>query len=223
MMTVTHGSPKELLPIGSTTVIDWVANEASELGGEVILVWREDKGHLGRPWKTRFQIAKEGLAPAICSAFERGEPSGRAVVLLPDTIFYPFSPTKDLLSKLEAADFVLAVETISDDQVNRYGIVELDENQNITRVIEKPKATDTDSRLAVSARYAFSEKFVNLMRKAVEQHPLGPKELGITEILNAALDANLAGKIVPLSEGTHRLDCGSPQGYAEALAMVNNR
>lgn len=220
MLSVTNGEPKELLPIGETTVMDWVSAEAETVTKELILIWRDEKGKLDRPFLTRVQIDKPGLAPAIASAFENGEDSRPSLVLLPDTIFHPESPVAKMAEKLSEYDIVVATETVRDDQVGSYGIVELGPTGALEKILEKPKRSETESRVAVSARYAFSSRFIDFLRLKVDQYLETLKEMGISELINLAIAEGMSATTVALSAGTLRLDCGSPEGYAHACEVV---
>jgi len=221
MLSVTQGQPKELLPIGKTTVIDWVTAEAQDVTPLVVLIWREEKGNLNRPFLTRAQIDKPGLAPAIASAFTVGEVSKPSIVLLPDTIFYPHSPITQMVEQISQFDIVIATETVLDDQVGTYGIVELDSQGNLDKILEKPGPADTASRQAVSARYAFSKAFIDFLRSSVQDYIEVQKELGISELINKAIRQGMRATTVPLQPETYRLDCGSPEGYAHAHKVVS--
>ena len=123
----------------------------------------------------------------------------------------------ELLEK--GIDGAVAVETTDDAGTRRYGIVEVDEwRGGVQRIWEKPGPEATASRWAVAGRYAFSRRLMAFLGEAVASYP-GPGELGITPILNAALEVGFDLKAVALEPDTRRVDVGTPEEYEQALAL----
>lgn len=222
MMSITGGAPKELLKLGRRTVLQRVVDEAREAGTTgVIVVNAPDKpgieeavAEMGADVSTRVQPEMRGLAHAIlCAGVETD-----ALVLLGDCVYDETSPSSRMANLiLMGIDGAIAVETVPDDEVHRYGIVDINELGTIRRIVEKPQPSEVASRYAVAARYAFSNRFMAFLSNYVpDRLPHVSGEIGITEVINAAIAAGLEFKAVALQPGQARVDCGTPEEYAEA-------
>lgn len=228
MAAVTGGRAKELLPLGSRTVLDRIVEEAAASGArQVVIVSSPGKPEIAERF-SRFpgitvavQEEPLGLGHAIAVGL-RGAPSPptRAMVLLGDTVYAGGSP----LGRLSSIGFdgAIAIEPVDADQVSQYGIVALSpQGDRVTDVIEKPSLDAAPSRYAVAGRYVFGERLLDRISLAATRHEReGVGELGITGILRAAL---ATGKTilrpVILQGHERRVDCGSPEEYAAAAEL----
>lgn len=216
MDSVTNGGPKELLEIGGRSLLERALDEAAS-ADERLIVWSKRKGGL---WlegaETVLQPKPRGLGDAVRVAL-KGR-SEVAVVLLPDVVYVPASPLPRLLKAVqEGAAFALAVERVPDELVSRYGIAEFDEATGaISRLVEKPDPSETPSRWAVSSRYAF-DRFTTA---AIGVAPPADEEdeLQLIDLLRPHLRRGAVA--LPLAANERRYDCGSPEGYARAVAEI---
>lgn len=225
MAPVTEGAPKELIPLGGRTVLDFVLDEALEVAGHVCVVSAPGKPAVDAHVQHRASVVHQAVARGIAHAVRLGiqglPPCDAYIVLLPDTLFSGGSDGQGLvaglLALLEQADVAIAAERVPEDRVHRYGMMET-QGDRIVRIKEKPMPNETSSRLAVGARYAFRASFADYLERACREHDaLGEsaKELSLTPVIGAYLLEGGVGWAMPL-DGWHRLDCGDPQGYAEA-------
>jgi UTP-glucose-1-phosphate uridylyltransferase len=225
MSEVSAGS-KELLPVGSKAAIQWALDEALGSGVDTVTVIVSP----AKPDLVKYvgslegiraanQESARGLAPAILLA------GGLlpALVILPDTIFFPSSPISRLVGALNRGyDMAIAVEAVAVEAVSRYGIVEFNpESMRIGRILEKPKPEETMSRWAIAARFALSVRTMLFVRDRVRVLMDQPGEIDLPPILNEAVLAGHTGIAVPLEEDEERLDCGNPEGYRRACEVVN--
>jgi UTP-glucose-1-phosphate uridylyltransferase len=167
------------------------------------------------------QAEATGLAPAVVLA------AGLlpALVLLPDTLFLPASPTPRLTLALNRGyDIAIAVERVPEEAVSRYGIVEWSpEHSRISRILEKPGPGDTQSRWAIAARFGISVRTLFFIRERVAQLSVSGSEIDLPPILDEAIQAGHTALAVPLETGESRLDCGNPQSYARACEVASAR
>src|SRR5262249_41246952 len=133
------------------------------------------------------QPAATGLAPAVLL----GARLGPAIVLLPDTIFYPNAPTGRLAQALSRGfDIAIAVERVVDEDVSPYGIVEWSgENGRIPRIREKPRPDETSSRWAIAARFGLSARTLYFVKQRVEELSSAGREIDLPPLLDAAIEA----------------------------------
>ena len=222
MRSVTGGIPKELLPLGGAPTIARVVGEARRAGiDRIVVVGAPDKPLLDEflrdyPVEIVHQSAMRGMADAIACA----EVDDDAVVLLGDGAYLGGSPVARMAELLEKGiDGAVAVETTDEDGTRRYGIVEVDEwRGGILKIQEKPGPERTGSRWAVAGRYALSRRLMAFLGDTVRHSP-GPGEIGITPILNTAIELGFDLKAVALESGTRRVDVGTPEEYEAALLL----
>lgn len=226
MAKVTGGRPKELLPLSGSPILEWVLREVGETNAaEIIVVGSERKPEIDAFVRERslsrvtmaHQKEMRGLAHALYCA---GTFDDDVLVLLGDTVFSPRSPIQRLARSLAHGSSAVAVETVDEESVSRFGIVEplLDGGSRIGRILEKPLPSETSSRLAVAGRYALTRDVLRLVRDRFEradaQSSVG--ETTLTDVLVEALRLGLPIQYIPLETDEVRLDCGSASGYSRA-------
>jgi len=118
---------------------------------------------------------------------------------------------------VEANDWGLLVQTVPDEAVSRYGIIAVDPLSTgqfrLKGAVEKPKLSDTPSRLAILGRYLFSpEIFESLMQ--VKSGASG--EVQLTDAID--LLARKRNGYAVVSEG-QVFDTGMPEGWRSALSF----
>lgn len=212
-LPATKSQPKEMLPVLDKPIIQYVVEEAVAAGADDILIitgrgkraledhfdLNPDLGSLGhlpemkaldrltQRAKIHFVRQREpkGLADAIGLARHHTgtEPFG---VLLGDTINICTPPLLRQLwdhhERLQGP--VLAVETVPDDKVKDYGIVEGDEVRpgvfRCRRLIEKPGPGVTASRLGITGAYVLTKEIYGAINAT---QPGFSGELQITDAL----------------------------------------
>ena len=221
MKEATGGGSKELLLVGDLPVIARALAEAREAGATEIFVISAEEKHdlndylLSQGVKVLIQTSPIGLGPAVAQALDDED----CLVLLPDSFFFPQSPSPRLLAALKSkAELAIAFRTVSDDLVSRYGIAQMDEEGKLTGLIEKPKLEHAPSRWAVNGRYAFSAETSLWLKNWILEHEPKPgePELPLTPAIQAALFAGFKGAVVKVKEDEVRFDCGSLEGYRHA-------
>lgn len=218
MTSVTRGMSKEALPLGGRTVLDHVLDEAFAAGAErAVVVGSRDKSDVeaivaarSDAVDLRFQDEPKGLAHAIVAAREFEDD---ALVLLPDTLFAPRDASRALAVVTPPPDAAILVQTVSEDMVSRYGIVETEDGQ-IRKILEKPNPTQTASRLAIAARFWLTDRVLRLLDEYVTT-PIPQAEYDLTSGLNRALLHTMT--LVSVTTSAERFDCGSPEGYRLAM------
>jgi len=133
-------------------------------------------------------------------------------VLLPDDLMVNDIPvTRQLIDIFEKNNAsVIGVQEVPLEHVERYGIVEIDDNKRITGIIEKPRANEAKSNLAVSGRYIFTAEIFDSLAQ-VAPGALG--EIQLTDAIQILLKSQDA--YAKKFEGK-RYDCGDKLGYLQA-------
>jgi UTP--glucose-1-phosphate uridylyltransferase len=212
MMSVTNGGAKELLPLGETTVIEHILEVAFSVCDHAVVVWDIKKGDLpdGIVWVP--QMPQRGLAPAIASGITSDDTN---LIFLPDAVFLPFDPVTKLAA-LGEGDIAIALSKVSDEDMSRYGICEVDEHGWVTRMLEKPAIGDTDSRWAIMGRYRLSGASAELLVQSVTTSSFDGKEIDLSQFFSLAMSSGLRIAGCFLDEEYVRFDCGDPNGYLDA-------
>ena len=233
MTSVTGGLPKELLPLGSKSVLARVIDEAREAGLDgVTVVNSHQKSEVDDaieewsrtafadiPLRVQYQEEARGLGHAVAAALVDDD----ALVMVGDVVYQGGSPSERMSNLIHRGiDGCIAVEAIPVEELHLYGIVEINElNGSIARILEKPTPDQTESRWAVAGRWAFSKGFMAMLADYCED-PVrlsNPKELNLTEVMNLAIEQGMDFKAVALQPGQDRVDCGSVAEYSAARRL----
>ncbi|HZY91206.1 MAG TPA: UTP--glucose-1-phosphate uridylyltransferase [Thermoplasmata archaeon] len=212
-LPATKSQPKEMLPVIDRPIIQYVVEEAIAAGSDDILIVtgrgkraiedhfdhspeldglgdRPEMRHiaeLGRLAQLHYlrQRFPRGLGDAIGLARHHtgGEPFG---VLLGDTIHVCDPPLlRQLWAQYERVRApILAIETVPDERVSHYGIVEGHEVGpglfRCDRLLEKPSPEETSSRLGITGAYVLTPDIF----AAIDETPPGYHgEIQVTDAL----------------------------------------
>lgn len=141
------------------------------------------------------------------------------VVLMGDDFIYNSDGTSEVARLLEVADdtgsAMLGVN-VARESVNRYGVIDMNGNNEFRRIVEKPSVEGAPSTLINVSKYVLS---LDLLQKIVhysEQEIDG--EYLITEPINDYVEAGGILTVVP-AQGQY-LDGGSVEGWLQANEVV---
>ena len=160
-----------------------------------------------------------GLGHAILSGepLIGGEPF--AVILADDLCdFNQNSVTSQMIeiyNKYQCS--VVAIEEVSMSDTRKYGIIAgnlLDNSNSIYEVkdmVEKPEEKDAPSNMAIVGRYILTPDIFNILKT------IKPDKSGEIQITDALKIQAKQGKVVAYKFKGRRFDCGSINGYLEAI------
>ena len=165
-----------------------------------------------------YQDKPRGLGHAVLCA-ERLIESKYFLLLLPDDIIKGKNCSKEL-SKINKKknSSVVAIRKVKKKEVNRYGIVGIENNNNfkINYMVEKPSIKTSPSQYAIIGRYLLNKSIFKFLKKQ-KSGRLG--EIQITDAMNLMLkDENFYGCRF---KGKY-LDCGTIEGYIKSFKEFNN-
>jgi len=137
-------------------------------------------------------------------------------VLLPDDLMLNDIPvTRQLIDIYEKNNAsVIGVQEVPLEHVERYGIVEIGDNERITGIIEKPRANEAKSNLAVSGRYIFTAEIFDSLAQVI---PGALGEIQLTDAIQVLLKSQDA--YAKKFKGK-RYDCGDKLGYLQANVEI---
>lgn len=154
-------------------------------------------------------------------------------VLNGDDLFFgkttPLSFLADKYAKTQSN--VIGVQEVNKKDVGKYGIVEADKSDLVTKIIEKPKANQTKSTLACLGRYIFTPEIFDALKKITPQ-PNG--ELLLTDAISILVSK---GKVYSKKMECEHFDGGNEKeillcgiklgmqkGYAdEIIKLINSQ
>ena len=110
---------------------------------------------------------------------------------------------------------IVAIEAVPQDETDRYGIIEGEEEAEgvfrISNMVEKPAAEDAPSNLAIVGRYILTPDIFEIL------HNTPPGKNGELQITDALLTQAQQGQVIGYKFHGRRFDCGSVDGYIEAI------
>ena len=91
---------------------------------------------------------------------------------------------------------ILALLRVSEDELTRMGVVEIDDHHRILRIVEKPTLEEAPSNIGSVPIYMFSHKLIKYLAR-IQPSPRGEYELqdAIQELID--LDGNVYGLMLP--------------------------
>jgi UTP--glucose-1-phosphate uridylyltransferase len=105
---------------------------------------------------------------------------------------------------------IVAVNEVEESDIHKYGIVDIDQNNKIQDMVEKPDAKDAPSNLAINGRYVLQPEIFQYLEK---QEAGSGGEIQLTDAMKQM------AKTFPFYSKKYegkRFDCGSVLGYIEA-------
>jgi UTP--glucose-1-phosphate uridylyltransferase len=104
----------------------------------------------------------------------------------------------------------IAVEDVPKDKTGSYGIVDVDDSNQLKAIVEKPSPADAPSTLAVVGRYLLTPKIFELLERTGRG---AGGEIQLTDAISDLLEHETVHAY--RFKGT-RYDCGSKLGYVRA-------
>ena len=113
---------------------------------------------------------------------------------------------------------VVAIQEVPEEEVHKFGVIdaeELDEGlYTVSDMVEKPKAEDAPSNLAIIGRYVLTPDIFEVLRHTP------PGKNGEVQITDALCTLAKKGRVLAYKFQGRRFDCGSVDGYVEATNFV---
>ena len=232
---ITKVVPKELLPVLTKPLIDYILEELIEADINQIGIVTSSRKPLIKEYLTSSsqphtllskhrgidlqfidQEVPKGLGNAILEAKEFVDDSPFIVCLPDDLVFHHISAVKQLQNRyISVQHSLVGVVTVPTHEISAYGIVkpanQLEEvSFKAEYFVEKPIPENAPSNLAVIGRYLFTNKIMDLLDK---YSGLVPDEDLLTKAKNELAQKN---SISALHIAGTRIDAGSALGITQA-------
>ena len=237
MLDATRVVPKALLPLVDRPALQWVLEEAVAAGVRELIVivspgvddlvfsHFEGMGGLDRVGdlqgiSIRWVVQERplGLGHAVLQAREAVD--GRPFLcMLGDNIMPPGSPCLTRLTRSSDGRSVMALRTMTAEEVSSYGIAEvgdwLDEGVvEIVGAVEKPGPEAAPSDLGFLGRYLFNAEVFDLLAG------LEPGYGGEIQLTDAIEMLAAGGRCLGVVVDEVPLDVGDPGRYLEAMTVL---
>ena len=109
---------------------------------------------------------------------------------------------------------VIAVETVPQEDTSSYGIVAVNDESQITQIVEKPDPEDAPSNSAVVGRYLLAPEIFDKLETT------GRGAGGEIQLTDAIADLLPESAVYAYSFSGERFDCGSKLGYLKATVAL---
>ena len=226
MFPLTHSINKQLLPVYDKPMFYYplslmmlcgikeyifVINHGQEQNFKKVLGNTEELGI-----KVEFVIQKNprGLPDAFLITKELIKNQSIAMIL-GDNFFYG-----NMLSPLIKESFKIKdgcnIYTYPSNKTSSYGVVEFDKKDNIKKIIEKPKKTN--SKLIITGLYVFDKKVFEFAKKL---KPSKRNELEIVDLINVYKNKKKLN-IIKLGRGSAWMDVGNFSDLQSASNFIQN-
>lgn len=157
------------------------------------------------------QAEPRGLGHAVLCAEDVIGDNPFVVILADDLIKNSPGCLKQMVDYANASNrFPIAVEAINPLNSSSYGMVGMNQNQEITSIVEKPEPADAPSNLAVVGRYVLPPEIFECIRS------LAPGRGGEIQLTDAIAQAIHTWPFTAYKFQGQRFDCGSKLGYLQA-------
>ena len=238
---ITRLLPKELLPIGSRPLLDYVVEELRMAGiEEALFIVSAQKPQIAAYLGDSVGDKSDSIPTLRCyyAIQEEAKGSGHAllyaekwvgddpfVVAFGDCILEsdpPGAPLRRLIDThcSEGADAAILVEQVSREDVSRYGVAAplypLERSPifpfPLRDIVEKPGPDKAPSLMVVAARWTLSPSIFGALRRSL---PDSRGEWNIPDALRLLIEDGASAWAAPLLAGEARRDIGSLSGYLE--------
>ena len=226
---VTRAVPKEMLPVGAKPAIQLIVEEAAAAGAdEVVIVISPEKEMIRRYFEEEnvgvrvswaYQREQKGLGHAVLQAASFFEAECDPVlILLGDALVSGVAPAPEMAAASRACGgaSVVGLERVPLERVSKYGIAATaNPGERVCRLddlVEKPRAEEAPSDLAVAGRYLLAPLVFRLL---ADQSAGVGGEIQLTDAIRRLIRSGRA--VYGCRYGGVRHDIGSPEGYLETL------
>lgn len=245
-LPATKASPKEMLPIVDTPLIQYAVEEAIACGiEEIIIITGKNKRAIEDHFDTAYRLEEKlrsagndkllevinkldhlhiayirqrhplGLGHAILCAKPFIGDEAFAVILSDDLLDPEETLLMDMIRVYDKLGCpVIALEEVPRAEVHRYGVIDGTKEGDIYRInklVEKPKAEEAPSNLAILGRYILTPDIMDALERV---NPGAGGEIQLTDALALLLrDRPIYG--YPIKG--KRYDAGDKFGYLKAV------
>lgn len=215
----TYTQPKALIPLAGKTILSIIIDQLNEAGiHEFVFI----VGYLGEKIQDYvkvnypdltchfvYQNERYGTGHAIDLAKEIvGE--DQVLIVLGDTI-----AEYDLKAMIDSEFSVLAVKKVDDPR--NFGVAEIDEEEYITRVVEKPAIPKSNMALVGIYKIIETQSLFDCIKSIIENAGIGENELNLTDAIECMIQGGVKFKSLKVNAW---FDCGKKETLLKSNATL---
>ena len=220
---LTYTQPKPLIPVAGKPIISYIIDDLTKIGTKKFIFII---GYLGEKIENFLketypdldmefveQQERRGSGHAIWLAKDKWKKSKELVIMFGDTIL-----DLDYNKVLKTQNSVLCVKEVRDP--TKFGVVEMDEEGNITKVVEKPNIPK--SNLAMVGLYKIKnvKAFESALDFNIKNNFHNEEEFPLTDALQQMINKNVKFDILKVDNW---FDCGKREILLETNATMLDR
>jgi glucose-1-phosphate thymidylyltransferase len=220
----THTQPKALVPVAGKPILAHIVDTLVGGGitdfcfvigylGDKIVAFVEDH-YQAKGLQVEFVIQepREGIAHALWCARESIRNQDDVLIMLGDTIL-----SLDIAAFLKVPHNVLGTKKV--EVPGNFGVVEIDSQDNVKRLVEKPKIPKSNLALVGIYKLNNPKLFVESIEKIIAE---GTKTLGEYQLTDALMVMLKHGESMGIFPVDNWYDCGRKESLLEANAILLN-
>jgi len=219
---LTHTAAKQLVPVGNRPILFYVLDNLKSAGvNEAGIVISPETGNAvreavgtGEPWGMRVEYIVQSEPLGLAHAVKVAQPylgSDAFVMYLGDNLIG--SGISDYRGRFERSDAQASILLKEVENPSSFGIAEVDSQQRVVRLVEKPK--EPKSNLALVGIYFFTPAIHEAISRI---SPSWRGELEITDAIQNLLDAG--GEVLSDRIDSWWLDTGKKDDLLTANTVV---
>ena len=222
---LTHTQPKALVPVAGKPILAHIVDILISggirefcfiigyLGDKIESFVQDNYKEQGLEVEFVIQEPREGIAHALWCARDSIREQDEILIMLGDTIL-----SLDIQAFLNVPQSVLGTKKV--DKPGNFGVVEIDSQDKVKSLVEKPKIPK--SNLALVGIYKLTEPklFVQAIENIVDQ---GIKTLGEYQLTDALMEMLKHGESMSIFPVNNWYDCGRKESLLEANAILLSR
>jgi UTP--glucose-1-phosphate uridylyltransferase len=203
----------------STSSKDIFSGEGDPVGSSTTEKWPMDGDSVSESAGILRKSSKYGTAIPVSLVMPMIDEGESVVVLMGDDFVYNSDGSSEVARLLNATpnggNAILGVN-VEPDEVSRYGVLQIDDDNNYISIVERPTIEDAPSTLINISKYVFNYDLLKTIENYSNTTVEG--EYYITEAINQYVNAGGKVKVVP-AVGEY-LDGGSLEGWLRANNVV---
>jgi glucose-1-phosphate thymidylyltransferase len=218
----THTQPKALVPVAGKPILAHIVDTLISGGikdycfiigylGDKIESFIEEY-YQEKDLKVEFvvQEPREGIGHALWCARESIRNQKEVIIMLGDTIL-----SLDIVEFLKMPESALGTKKV--DTPGTFGVVEIDSQDNVKRLVEKPKIPKSNLALVGIYKLSKPKLFVESLEKIISK---GIKTLGEYQLTDALMEMLKHGESMAIFPVNNWYDCGKKESLLEANSIL---
>jgi bifunctional UDP-N-acetylglucosamine pyrophosphorylase/glucosamine-1-phosphate N-acetyltransferase len=220
LQPITITRPKHLIKVGGEPLLEHCLNALKTAGIDEAIIIVHYMGDAirqyfgdGKRFGLKIEYVEQKEILGTGNAASLGEPHVKDDFLLVyGDLLFSSDAVKNVIDFYEKEKPAAAMAVVPVEKTEDYGIVQLEDEKNVKRIVEKPKSEEAPTNLANAGIYVFSAEIFDKIR---ETKASARGELELTDAVSLLLGEKKAVLAVKIS-GDDWIDIGRPWDLLEA-------